>query len=97
MTLAGLEWLSERGISRANLFVESDNIAALRTYDRLGFELHSINRAFTTGSAEGTSVKLDCSRKTLREFATSAMNILSITRTPRATRLDGTRNWVVVT
>ena len=51
MTLAGLEWLSDQGISRANLFVESDNAAALRTYDRLGFELHSINRAYTSSSA----------------------------------------------
>ena len=53
MTLAGLEWLSDHGISEANLFVESDNVAALRTYDRLGFELHSINRAYTTAPTEG--------------------------------------------
>lgn len=50
MTLAGLEWLSDQRISRANLFVESDNVPALRTYDRLGFELHSINRAYTSFS-----------------------------------------------
>lgn len=48
MTLAGLEWLSEQGVQVANLYVESDNHAALATYDRLGFTTHSVNRAYTT-------------------------------------------------
>ena len=48
MTLAGLEWLSAQGISEANLYVESDNHAAIRTYDRLGFSRYSINRAYTS-------------------------------------------------
>lgn len=46
MTLAGLEWLSSQGITTAGLYVESDNYAAVRTYDRLGFVVHSINRAY---------------------------------------------------
>ena len=48
MTLAGLEWLSSRGLTLANLYVESDNEPALATYRRLGFHRHSINRAYTT-------------------------------------------------
>ena len=46
MTLAGLEHMSELGITLANLYVESDNKAALRVYDKLGFHTHSVNRAF---------------------------------------------------
>jgi mycothiol synthase len=48
MTLAGLEWISDQGITVANLYVEADNAPALATYDRLGFTTHSIDRAFTT-------------------------------------------------
>ncbi len=48
MTLAGLEWLADQGLGTAMLYVESDNHAARRTYDALGFELHSVNRAYTT-------------------------------------------------
>ncbi len=48
MTLAGLEWLTEQGLSVAKLYVESDNQPATRTYERLGFALHSTNRAYTT-------------------------------------------------
>jgi mycothiol synthase len=46
MTLAGLEHLSAEGITLANLYVEADNVPALRVYDKLGFERHSVNRAF---------------------------------------------------
>lgn len=48
MTLAGLEWLASRHVTVANLYVESDNEPALRTYDRLGFVRHSTNRAYRT-------------------------------------------------
>ncbi len=46
MTLAGLEHLSAKGITLANLYVEADNDAALRVYDKLGFHTHCVNRAF---------------------------------------------------
>lgn len=46
MTLAGLEHLSSAGITLANLYVESDNEPAQRVYERLGFNLHAINRAY---------------------------------------------------
>ena len=37
LTLAGLEWLSGRGLEAAMLYVESDNLPAVRTYESLGF------------------------------------------------------------
>ena len=46
MTLAGLEHLAAAGITMANLYVEADNHAARRVYERLGFAVHSTNRAF---------------------------------------------------
>lgn len=52
MTLAGLEWLNAQGISSAGLYVESDNHAAVRTYDRLGFTIHSTNRAYRSTITE---------------------------------------------
>lgn len=48
MTLAGLEWLAGRGITMSSLYVESDNHRALRTYEKLGFRIHSTNRAYST-------------------------------------------------
>ncbi len=48
MTLAGLEWLASRGITMSNLYVESDNHRALRTYEKLGFNVHGTNRAYST-------------------------------------------------
>jgi len=50
MTLAGLEWLASEGTGVANLYVEADNYPALRTYERLGFTTHTVNRAFTTAT-----------------------------------------------
>jgi mycothiol synthase len=46
MTLAGLEHLSSRGLTGALLYVESDNVPALATYERIGFVHHSTNRAY---------------------------------------------------
>lgn len=40
LTKAGLDWLAGQGIGVAMLFVESDNQAALATYEKLGFSLH---------------------------------------------------------
>ncbi len=37
VVLAGLHHLADRGIERVELYVEGDNAAALRTYQRLGF------------------------------------------------------------
>jgi mycothiol synthase len=47
MTLAGLAWLAEQGLGIGMLYVESDNHAAVRTYERIGFTVHHVDRAFT--------------------------------------------------
>ncbi len=51
MTLAGLDWLADQGLTRAMLYVESDNVAANATYERIGFRRHLTNRAYTTNAA----------------------------------------------
>ncbi len=45
ITLAGLQWLSDRGVATGMLYVEHDNAAALRTYARVGFDEHHVDRA----------------------------------------------------
>jgi mycothiol synthase len=46
MTLAGLDWLAQQGLEVGMLYVESDNQPAVRTYERLGFTVHHIDRAY---------------------------------------------------
>ena len=46
MTLAGLEWLSGRGLTVGMLYVESDNRPANAVYSRIGFEHHHTDRAY---------------------------------------------------
>jgi len=46
MTLAGLEWLTSRGMSTGMLYVESDNAPANAVYSRLGFVQHHTDRAY---------------------------------------------------
>ncbi len=46
LVLAGLEWLSGRGLRRAMLYVESDNRPANRVYADLGFEHDRTDRAY---------------------------------------------------
>ncbi|MEL6893374.1 MAG: mycothiol synthase [Actinomycetota bacterium] len=48
LTLAGLDHLAGLGIGTALLYVDADNAAAVRMYERLGFGVHSTNAAFTT-------------------------------------------------
>jgi mycothiol synthase len=38
LTLAGLHHLRERGLGEVLLYVEADNLAARRVYERLGFD-----------------------------------------------------------
>ena len=47
LTLAGLAHLSDQGITRALLYVDASNTAAMGLYDRLGFFTHASNIAFT--------------------------------------------------
>jgi mycothiol synthase len=46
MTRAGLDWLADQGLTTAMLYVEADNDAAVRTYERIGFFRHATNRAY---------------------------------------------------
>lgn len=46
LTLAGLGWLAERGMTTGMLYVEHDNHAAVRTYERIGFTVHHVDRAY---------------------------------------------------
>lgn len=47
LTLAGLDYLAGLGIGTAMLFVDADNVAAIRVYDRLGFVIHRTDALFT--------------------------------------------------
>jgi mycothiol synthase len=54
LTLVGLQHLAARLTGAADptvlLYVESDNVAGVRTYQRLGFSVHSIDTAYATGA-----------------------------------------------
>ena len=47
LTLVGMHHLAERGADTVMLYVEADNSAAVRTYQRLGFDLFSVDVAYT--------------------------------------------------
>jgi mycothiol synthase len=47
LTLAGLDWLHRRrGVDVGMLYVDGSNTAAMRLYEKLGFEPHHIDRAY---------------------------------------------------
>ncbi|WP_431839563.1 mycothiol synthase [Gordonia hongkongensis] len=46
LTLAGLHHLAREGVSEINLYVEGDNVAALHTYERLGFTRYAVDVAY---------------------------------------------------
>jgi mycothiol synthase len=47
LTLAGLGWLHEaRGIDVGMLYVDGANAAAMHLYERLGFTVHHLDRAY---------------------------------------------------
>ena len=59
MTSIGVAWLARRLADPANpanpatvlLYVESDNVAALRTYRNLGFTTYSVDTAYAPETA----------------------------------------------
>jgi len=54
LSRAGLHYLHGMGLSRAMLYVESDNDAANRVYERIGFTHHQTNRAYRMTLEPGT-------------------------------------------
>ncbi len=46
LVLAGLDWLGRTGIPTAMLYVDRDNVPAVRLYERLGFHLDHVDQAY---------------------------------------------------
>ena len=46
LVLAGLDWLTGRGIRTAMLYVDADNEGALHLYEEMGFSLDHVDRAY---------------------------------------------------
>ena len=57
MTASGLAWLAEQGLEVGMLYVESDNVPAIRTYERLGFEVLRTDRAWLWAPADQVPVQ----------------------------------------
>lgn len=49
LTQAGLDWMTDQGITEALLYVAGDNTAAIATYERLGFAVARRDRCFRRG------------------------------------------------
>jgi mycothiol synthase len=47
LAVAGLNWLAARGLGTAMLYVDGDNAPALHLYERLGFTVDHVDRAYT--------------------------------------------------
>ena len=46
LVLAGLDWLARRGLTVGMLYVDSSNTPAVRLYEKLGFEIDHVDRAY---------------------------------------------------
>lgn len=48
LTIAGLQSLADRGLRAGMLFVDADNSTAVRLYEKLGFRVDHVTRAYAT-------------------------------------------------
>ncbi|WP_280234808.1 mycothiol synthase [Nocardia cyriacigeorgica] len=53
LTLAGLHYLRDRGLSAVLLYTEADNESAVRTYTRLGFAVAHVDAAYSAAGSVG--------------------------------------------
>jgi len=56
LTVAGLQYLSGLGIDVGMLYVEADNDAAVALYERLGFEIHHSDAAYSPADSPADPV-----------------------------------------
>jgi mycothiol synthase len=59
LTLAGLEHLSNTGITTALLYVDANNAAAVSMYEQLGFSVSATNAAFVNEVAPSSQFVLN--------------------------------------
>ena len=57
LTLAGLDWLTNAGLATAMLYVEDDNVAAVSTYERIGFTTYRTDTLWHPSTNEGSSIQ----------------------------------------
>jgi mycothiol synthase len=50
LTVAGLVWLAGQGLTVGTLFTTASNVVAVGLYRSLGFEVHRVQRVYTTSS-----------------------------------------------
>ncbi len=63
MTASGLHWLATQGLDTGMLYVEADNVPAIHTYEKLGFEVVRTDRAWAVNiESLGESVRSDGGR-----------------------------------
>ncbi len=55
MTASGLEWLHDQGLATGMLYVEADNVPAIRTYEKLGFCIVRTDKAWSTDPGGSSS------------------------------------------
>ncbi len=57
LTLAGLDWLANQGLSTGMLYVDADNFTAVAMYQRLGFTVYRTDQSFVREIAATDSPK----------------------------------------